>query len=157
MTDDLRFKIASSNVVYEIIEGEVLLINLSKGHYYSLVDAAVDIWQGIIQGLSVKGIKQALAARYDVLTEDIEKDVEAFIKQLEEQALVLVDKGALLKDMANTNALDPAGTGIKKLEYKAPLLQKYTDMEEILLLDPIHDVDATGWPNVRKEQADIDR
>jgi hypothetical protein len=29
----------------------------------------------------------------------------------------------------------------------------YTDMEELLLLDPIHDVDETGWP-VRAEAAE---
>jgi hypothetical protein len=30
-----------------------------------------------------------------------------------------------------------------------PLLRKYTDMRDLLLLDPIHDVDEQGWP-VRK-------
>jgi hypothetical protein len=32
-------------------------------------------------------------------------------------------------------------------------LHKYTDMEELLLLDPIHDVDETGWPNKSPERA----
>jgi hypothetical protein len=26
------------------------------------------------------------------------------------------------------------------------LLNKYSDMQELLLLDPIHDVDDAGWP-----------
>jgi hypothetical protein len=31
-------------------------------------------------------------------------------------------------------------------DYKIPVLNKYTDMQELLLLDPIHDVNAQGWP-----------
>ena len=26
-------------------------------------------------------------------------------------------------------------------------LGKYTDMQELLLLDPVHEVDEAGWPN----------
>jgi hypothetical protein len=28
-----------------------------------------------------------------------------------------------------------------------PVLDKYTDMQELLLLDPIHEVDDAGWPH----------
>jgi hypothetical protein len=28
-----------------------------------------------------------------------------------------------------------------------PLIEKFTDMEDLLLLDPVHDVDARGWPH----------
>jgi len=34
-----------------------------------------------------------------------------------------------------------------------PVLERYTDMQELLLIDPIHDVDETGWPR-RKEQSE---
>ncbi len=35
--------------------------------------------------------------------------------------------------------------------YATPTLSKYTDMEELLLLDPIHEVDAQGWPIARDD------
>jgi hypothetical protein len=31
--------------------------------------------------------------------------------------------------------------------YQEPKLGKYTDMQELLLLDPVHEVDEAGWPN----------
>ena len=31
--------------------------------------------------------------------------------------------------------------------YQEPKLGKYTDMQELLLLDPVHEVDEVGWPN----------
>lgn len=37
--------------------------------------------------------------------------------------------------------------------YFAPKLDIYTDMQELLLLDPVHDVDETGWPAQRKHDA----
>jgi hypothetical protein len=44
-------------------------------------------------------------------------------------------------------ALDgPAGS------WEAPKLTVYEDMQDLLLLDPIHDVDETGWP-ARKQDA----
>jgi hypothetical protein len=28
-----------------------------------------------------------------------------------------------------------------------PALNKYTDMQELLLLDPVHEVSEAGWPS----------
>ena len=38
--------------------------------------------------------------------------------------------------------------------FVAPQLHKYTDMQELLLLDPIHDVDQEGWPATTESNAD---
>ena len=32
-------------------------------------------------------------------------------------------------------------------EFSTPLVEKYTDMAELILLDPVHDVSALGWPS----------
>ena len=31
--------------------------------------------------------------------------------------------------------------------YSAPLIETFTDMEHLLAIDPIHEVDAQGWPS----------
>lgn len=34
--------------------------------------------------------------------------------------------------------------------FVAPVLHKYTDMQEFMLVDPLHDVEAdAGWPHVK--------
>jgi hypothetical protein len=38
-----------------------------------------------------------------------------------------------------------------KKAFEPPTLAVYTDMQELLLLDPIHDVDETGWPQRQDE------
>jgi hypothetical protein len=36
-------------------------------------------------------------------------------------------------------------------EFAPPVLHVYSDMREVLLLDPIHDVeDASGWPEPKR-------
>ena len=41
--------------------------------------------------------------------------------------------------------------GIERLSFEAPILHKYTDMQDLLLLDPIHEVDEAGWPSVKPD------
>jgi hypothetical protein len=41
--------------------------------------------------------------------------------------------------------------GIGKSPFEMPKLSKYTDMEDLLALDPIHEVDEMGWPNAKLE------
>jgi hypothetical protein len=31
-------------------------------------------------------------------------------------------------------------------EYRSPAIERFDDLEELLVLDPIHEVDEAGWP-----------
>ena len=37
--------------------------------------------------------------------------------------------------------------------YGLPALERFTDMEDLLLLDPVHDVEEMGWPHVNPNAA----
>ena len=37
-------------------------------------------------------------------------------------------------------AMKPAG------QYRSPAIERFDDLEELLVLDPIHEVDEAGWP-----------
>ena len=34
----------------------------------------------------------------------------------------------------------------EKVAFEPPRLERYTDMKDYFLLDPIHEVDTAGWP-----------
>ena len=39
---------------------------------------------------------------------------------------------------------------MQKQHFQSPEIQKFTDMEDLLLIDPIHEVDEeAGWPNIK--------
>lgn len=60
---------------------------------------------------------------------------------LEDVAAQLVAEGILSIEAGDL----PDGTGASF----DPAFVKYTDMSDILLADPIHDVDDEGWPKLR--------
>ena len=76
----------------------------------------------------------------------IGRAIAAFIAQLESEKLVASDSGESI-----TAAADSHDQASYPDVFVAPVLNKYTDMQDLLLLDPIHETDAQGWP-VRKKQ-----
>lgn len=146
MSQFQRFKVNSPTVVHEMIDGEVVIVNLEKGDYFSLIKAGADIWEGITKNLTKEEILQAITQRYDGIYETIENSVNQLIEQLQQEELItldLTDEPPHSKE-ANMIVLP------EKLTFEPPSLQKYTDMEELLALDPIHEVDdAAGWPNAK--------
>jgi hypothetical protein len=37
-------------------------------------------------------------------------------------------------------------------QYQAPTIERFDDLEELLVLDPIHEVDEAGWPVTRADR-----
>ena len=57
-------RINQSDVVPEAADGEVVVVNLKNGRYYSLAASGTEIWTGIVEGLNVAGLSQLLQDRY---------------------------------------------------------------------------------------------
>jgi hypothetical protein len=67
--------------------------------------------------------------------------VQELLSQLQEENLIVpVDAAGEAVDVASSD------TNPDKPLFNPPSLNKYSDMQELLLLDPIHDVDDAGWP-----------
>lgn len=152
MNNSEKFRVNSPQVVHEMIDGEVVIVNLKKGDYYSLVKAGADIWNSIILGLSKSEIVDAVCKRYEGDRATIEFAIDTFIEQLQQEEMISLDKtlGSVAASSAEGNTATPEVK--EKQVFEAPSLQKYTDMEELLALDPIHDVDEEqGWPRAKVE------
>jgi hypothetical protein len=138
-----RLRVNSPNVIYETIEGEVILIDLKTGTYYSLRDSGAAVWQAIEQGAGEDGIAAALGSRYDADEGEIRDAVRRLLGELEREGLVRADDGEAAP------AATPSGSdnGAGQLPFAAPVLEKHTDMQDLILLDPVHEVGAEGWPH----------
>lgn len=142
------FRINSPKVVQETIEGEVVIVNLEKGDYYSLLSTATDIWLGIERGNSRGEIIAEMTEKYEGDRETIEAGVNSLITQLQEEEIIII--ATTNESEQNTqSAKTSINNNQEKLPFEAPKLSKYTDMEELLALDPIHEVDEMGWPNAK--------
>lgn len=141
------FKINTPRVIHEVIDGEAVIVNLEKGSYYSMDRLGAAIWSLIENGKSVTQIVGAISSRNGDNRREVADGVEQLLVELQQESLIVpstLDEFSIGPD----SPLPASSEGFDKVPFERPVLHKYTDMEDLLLLDPIHDVDETGWPNV---------
>jgi hypothetical protein len=143
---NIKFSINVPNVAHESIDGEVVVINLLNGNYYSLENTGAEIWGLIDQGCSSTTISSMFSAKYTSENINISDEVSRFFTDLEQEKLIVPNA----KNDDNSIELEPfTSLDGNPLDFIAPMMNRYSDMQELLLLDPIHDVDAMGWPKVK--------
>ena len=140
--DNQRFRVNTPTVTHETIDGEAVLINLDSGNYYSLVEAGSLIWALVDRGASASEVHDLLQQTYQGNATEIDRGVQELLTQLQQENLIVPVDGAA----ADLSDVMPSTNGHEKPSFNAPLLNKFSDMQELLLLDPIHDVDEAGWP-----------
>jgi len=151
MTPFTHFKINTSQVTHETLEGEVIIIHLKSGTYYSLQNVGASIWNLIESGTNVGEIIEQITHQFDGNRSEIENAVKRLISELREGNLI---EPATSEDLAHKSVPEIATevhSTTEKPRFETPVLEKYEDMQDLLLLDPIHEVDETGWPH-RQEQ-----
>ena len=132
------YRINSPTVINETIDGESVIINLEAGYYYSLDHVGSVIWEAIDYGLSVDDIRQILRQRYDGDETAMDESLERLLTELANEKLIVSGT----RSTANATLAGVA----KKIPFVPPELNKFGDMQDLLLLDPIHEVDDKGWP-----------
>ena len=121
------YRIRAPQVVHESVAGEVVAIDFATGSYFSLRGPAESLWAAL-SGEEARPTEALAPAAGDGIEPE---QVGAFLDQLVEVGL--------LERTGEPSAAD-LGTGGLTFEH-------FTDMEELILLDPVHDVTDAGWPN----------
>jgi hypothetical protein len=134
------FVVDPDRVVHETIDGETVLINLERGTYHSLSGSGPEIWALGTAGAGEGEIVEALCERHGADRGLVVTEVARLLGELAQQGLVApVD----VAGPAEIRASKEAGAG----GFAAPVLQSFDDMQYLLLLDPIHDFEASDWPS----------
>ena len=128
----LAFRPCRPDVIDEAFDGEAVLVHMGTGCYFSLNAAATAIWALLQDGRSPGAIAASLGWELS--------PVEDFVERLRAEDLV-------------EEAEADAGTTVVDAPPAAsePVLQRFSDMQDLLMLDPIHDIDldGDGWPVTR--------
>ena len=143
------YRINTPTVVAEVFDDEIVVIHLGSGTYYSLNQSGATIWQGLQQGFDLAALSQLLSATYAIAPDELAQIVPPFIDELLQEQLI-VPVGADQPSSGESPTMPTAAAGGVMLPFARPMLTKFTDMQELLLLDPIHDVNSGGWP-MKKE------
>ncbi|HJT45194.1 MAG TPA: PqqD family protein [Chthoniobacterales bacterium] len=126
----MRFRVNSPKVIHQIFETEVVVVNLETGVYYSLRESGIDIWRGLVAGLGEQEIVSNLKPM------DGGSAVHNFVQALASEDLIV----------ENENAAGTVDEVNIDRPFREPIMEKFTDMQEMLLIDPIHELDESGWP-----------
>lgn len=147
-------RVNAPQVVHETIDGEVIIINLASGVYYSIEGSGAEVWDLLQQapGLKAADIVAALEPHFDCSQAELEVSVLHFLDELREEGLIGdTERAAELGSGAGLPQMD--GDGLRQA-FREPALQKYTDMQDLVLLDPVHEVSDEGWPERRPDLLD---
>ena len=127
-------------VAHETIDGEVILIQIETGFYYSLGGSGAEIWDLLGSGYSVDEIADALEGRFGS-ADGIRAAVTGLAEELHSEGLVEHADDDAAPPSPIADAADAGGVFVR------PALERYEDMQDFLLVDPIHEVEDTGWPH----------
>jgi hypothetical protein len=129
------------HVVHETIDGEAILIHLVTGSYYSLDGVGAEVWGALTAGADQETLLAAARERYD-------GDPVEVTSKVSELAEALLGEGLLAE--AEPRPIDGPLFPEGRVQFSAPVLHIYTDMQEFMLVDPLHEVDETaGWPHAK--------
>jgi hypothetical protein len=140
---------AGQDIVSEEIDGEVIIVNLKNGNYYSLTQSATVIWAAIQQRATVEQIRSRLLVRYSGDTASMGQGLGELIQALESEQLITRRSAADVgSPVDEPTAAEPTAG---KEEYLPPVFERFTDMGDLLLLDPVHEAEEEkGWPHPKR-------
>jgi hypothetical protein len=144
MNERVTYSVASPNIVFQEISGEAIILDLEKGYYYSLRYSGAPIWEALVADkLTVPEAVERLLESYSSTKNVVGPAVEGLVSTLLKENLIIEDAVADAPKVKSKN-IDPKAA---KKTFGAPAFEKYTDMQQLLVMDPIHEIDpSAGWP-----------
>ena len=139
-----QLSIASPPCVAEDFDGEVIVLNLDTGLYFSLPGLPGAIWRDINSGVPPEKILNDLSQADASLGRDAKKLIDSLVHH----GLLRV-VGETQNAPSHPEYVPMVGKGICDLTFTA-----HDDMKDLVMTDPIHDVDeAVGWPEPLSDHA----
>lgn len=134
----MKYKLNEDKVFADITDGLAIIINSETAIYYSLNELGTYVFENIIAGVDVDLLFEEIKKFND--TPKVTDSLNNFINDLLNYEILL--EGSDLSSDIIGNITDDL---VIKDGFNFTITP-YNDAEELLLVDPIHDVkDETGW------------
>jgi hypothetical protein len=137
-----RFRANMPRFVDETVDDESLIMDMVKGTYYSCVGASALAWNELKSGASATEVADVLTAVYSVHRDTAFTDIGRFVAALLDEEVLVPDADAAAAP-GRSSDVSKAPEGYVTLGF-----ERFTDLADLILLDPVHDVADAGWPHV---------
>ena len=121
------------------MDDEVIAIQLETGRYYNLLSTSAEIWSLLAEGTTIESLSRTFSKLFPG-NESILIEIESFIQECTKAKLLLIDQ-EIKTELIDHKILTSLDTWV------TPQLIEYSDLQDLILVDPIHDVKESGWPN----------
>ncbi|WP_309386008.1 PqqD family protein [Cerasicoccus frondis] len=128
------------DIVTESMDGEVVIIDIDTGAYYSLEEAGAYAWNNLIAGASKDAVVNVLKSKFPEA--NVDEQISTLIASLGDAGLLCEAEAPA----AEAPLSEDLPASCEKFN-----LECYTDMKDLLMLDPIHEVEEAGWPHRRED------
>jgi hypothetical protein len=130
--------VAGRDIVSESFDGDIVVLDLNSGKYFSFTDAGCGIWEALAAGAPTEALLSA-STNYSAA------DFESFLGKLLDHQLLAVRENAADHPLPN-DLLEKIRSAREK-----PDLFVFDDLADLFKADPIHDVEEpAGWPVVKQ-------
>ena len=135
------YKLNEEKMFYDYADGQAVVINYQTGMYYGMSLLGSAILDRIIAGKDVNEIIKAVKTMPQC-PPDIAERVHNFVKELQDKEIII--NGPTVPGGAEPLASEVAEDGFELR------LDMFAEMSDLLLADPVHDVDMkVGWPKLK--------
>ena len=143
---DERFALRDSQVIHRMIDDEVVMIDLETGKYFTFQGSATRMWACIEAGMSSRETLEHLQESFEGDPPAMEQGLRWLLDQLLDENLIVPT------DEPPRHSVSLASEGDRQ-DYNDPAFERYDDMADLILLDPVHEIDQEeGWPKRAPEE-----
>ena len=133
-----NYKLNDARMFADVADNLAIIIDASSGIYFGMNGYGTGIFKNLLDGSSVDDVVAA-AQQLPGAPEDVATSIQAFIETLLGFDIILP---------ADAESTRPCELVEKDAQYDqfVPTCNEYSDVQELLYADPIHEVDETeGW------------
>ena len=150
MTTLLRYQVDRARIIFEQFEDETVLVNTETGYYYSLSNTGSEVLRLLDEGCAVDELSQILFGTAGDACQ-LRSVIENFVAQLANESIITVRaaEAPCCKYCENQHKAIYSSVS----DFPHPKLERFDDVRELLLIDPVHQVDQEyGWPKAQVQE-----
>ena len=139
-----RYTLNEPAVASQLIDGETILIHFDQGRYYSAAGLGSELLQLLLEHQSPERLVELLTGQFSIERTAAAESVARYVD-------ILLRESLIVPDARSTQAHNGSDFRFATSVFEQPVLEMHSELEDLLRLDPLHDVDDTGWPSVAAE------
>jgi len=133
----------TSNISQERLDGEVVVISFNTGKYFSAKGTAADLFWLIENGIDQNLWPQILSENF--------KDFPSSGSGISEFIANGIAEELFLNSESPSQDVISLPSDYVRGNWEIPKLIVFEDLQDLLLLDPIHDTSLEGWPSAKND------